>query len=1204
MTNHPPREPERLVDQDARDRIQKSLDETLIVEAAAGTGKTTELVTRIVAMLASGRARVDGLAAVTFTEKAAGELKLRLRAKLEEERHALAERAAGGGESEADRHANLEDALARLEEARLGTIHGFCADLLRERSVEARVDPEFQTMTEPEAERLFREAFDSWFQEQLRDPPEGVRRALRRVAFERPGGGNPLARQRLAADGGPIARLRQAGWTLANWRDFPADWRLDSFPREEHVDTLVAGLHELARKSATSSYPARDKFFRDTQGVRDLSERIRTAESVRARDYDGLEAQLVAVLDRSLRYAKKGRGKQYGPGVTWDEVCDLHQRFVAALEAFVEQADAHLAACLQRELRDAVERYDVLKSRLGRLDFVDLLVRARDLVRDSAGARRDYQRQFSHVFIDEFQDTDPLQAEILMLLAADDPDATSWREVTPVPGKLFLVGDPKQSIYRFRRADVGTYLDVKDMLVARGAVALTLTTSFRSLPSIQRVVNHAFVESMDGDRDALQADYVPLSPFREDVTSRPTIVALPVPKPTSQYGRVTKGAIEASLPNAVGAFVEWLVTESGWKVTERDSPAPVPVQARHVCILFRRFDSFYAGDITKGYVQALESRGVRHLLVGGRTFHLREEIETVRTALTAIEWPDDELSIFGTLRGPLFAIGDEELLLWRHDPTRKTARRLHPFRVPEADAIPESLHPIREALLLLADLHRARNERPIAETISVLLEATRAHAGFALQPSGEQVLANVLFVAEQARRYEGSGGISFRGFVDQLLEDAGSGKAAEAPILEDDSDGVRLMTVHKAKGLEFPVVILADITASFATQQASRFIDPARGLCAVRVAGWSPLDLIENRGVELKRDQAESVRLAYVAATRARDLLVVPTIGEGPGALGQLGEDLARAGWVAPLMPALYPPRPAWQHAGPAPACPRFGKASVIDDDPTSPAPATVSPGQHEIGEYRVTWWDPKLLGTTPPVVFGIRREDLIKKTVDLSLVQADLETYDRWWTARQSAIADASQPTRRVVRVTDLAGEGLDDGCLSELPELSDIPIDIIEIARAGARPGGKRFGALVHAVLAAVPLRADENAIARVTELQGRILGASEAEVEAARAVVSQVLAHPIVARAAEIESDPATTSAECRRESAVTLRLDPRTNVDGVVDLAFRDGDEWTVVDFKTDREIGDEADAYTAQLRLYAIAIGRATRSPVRGVLMRI
>jgi ATP-dependent exoDNAse (exonuclease V) beta subunit len=1148
-----------LADAEHRELIRTELDRTILVEAAAGTGKTTELVNRIVAVLAEGRAKVDSLVAVTFTEKAAGELKLRMRTGLEKARSSASDRA---------RHDRLEQALARLEEARVGTIHGFCADLLRERSIEAEVDPKFETMTETESERLYAEAFRFWLQEKLEEPPEGVRRSLRRTSRGR-------------SDEGPVGRLREAGWTLAEWRDFPAPWRRGAFPRERRIDELVERLHAFA---ALTGEPGKksDNFYVDTEPARRLSRELRTAEEVRPRDQDGVEAALVD-LARSLGRVRKGYGKSYAPGVPRERAHAAHRELHEALVAFARDADADLAALLQQELLESIERYEALKRRAGWLDFVDLLLRARNLVRDEDGVRADFQERFTHIFVDEFQDTDPLQAEILLLLAADDPATSDWRRVRPAPGKLFLVADPKQSIYRFRRADVSVYLEVKEQLAAQDALCLRLTTSFRSVPEIQNVVNAVFPTWMDGDPQAHQAVYVPLSPFRESFPPQPAVVVLPVPRPYGFRG-IAKSAIEASLPDAIGAFVGWLLEKSGWTVTERDDPQRrVPISARHVCLLFRRFDSFFAGDVTRPYVQALEARGIRHLLVGGKSFHEREEVETIRTAVSAIEWPDDELSVFATLKGSLFAVGDEALLEYRHLDGKP--RHLHPLRHRDED-LPERLAPVREALNLLGDLHRARNRRPIAETINLLLEKTRAHAGFALRPSGEQALANVLHVAEQARSWEAGGGISFRGFLERLLEDAEGRKAGEAPILEEGSEGVRIMTVHKAKGLEFPVVILADPTADLARGNAARTIDPERGLCAVRIAGWAPAELLDAQEEEVLRDRAEGFRVAYVAATRARDLLVIPAVGDQRW--GEKRDDVtgtvSPVGWTAPLHDAIYPPPASWTDAEEAPGSPPFGKSTVLETP--HEGGASVRPGRHG----GVVWWDPSVLGLDVPPLYGVRQEQLMSKDADEAEVRADVERHEKWAAARREAIERASAPSLRVQTATERAVLRTD----SQVPG-----VELVELPRDAGRPAGPRFGALVHAVLATVPLEANAAGIRRAAELQARILGADAAEIAAARRTVEKVFAHPAMVRAAAAE-----TRGDCRRETPVTFQEEDGTIVDGVVDLAFREGDRWTVVDFKTDRELAKELPVYRRQVGIYAEVIAAATGQKVAAILMSV
>ena len=184
--------------------------------------------------------------------------------------------------------------------------------------------------------------------------------------------------------------------------------------------------------------------------------------------------------------------------------------------------------------------------------------------------------------------------------------------------------------------------------------------------------------------------------------------------------------------------------------------------------------------------------------------------------------------------------------------------------------------------LCLGRLHVGRNRRPIAQTILMLLDAVRAHAGIAMWPTGEQALANCLRMVDLARRFEQRGASSFRAFVERMEADAETGQAEDAPIVEQGTEGVRMMTVHRAKGLEFPVVILADPTCPAARDNPSRHVDPARRLWLEPLCGCAPVELLEASQEELLRDQAEAVRLAYVAATRARDLLVVPACGDQP----------------------------------------------------------------------------------------------------------------------------------------------------------------------------------------------------------------------------------------------------------------------------------------------------------------------------------
>jgi ATP-dependent exoDNAse (exonuclease V) beta subunit len=1135
-----------LVDQGVRERIASDLDATLIVEAAAGTGKTTALVNRIVAIIRAGRTTLDRIVAVTFTEKAAGEMKLRLRTELDRARHQS---------TDPGQRQNLSAALQALEIAHFNTIHGFCADLLRERPLSAGLDPAFEVLDEAGADSLLREAFRVWFERALSDPGPALRRVLRRRNWRR---------ERTT----PREDLLKACRSLIENRDFATPWTKPAFEREAAIDGVIQQFRSLGVLRGLALRPS-DALAQALRSFEIWIANLDSREQIAARDYDGLEIELANFeRDHEREFQRSGSGALYGQSLDRASVVTARDSAKSALAQFVSLAEADLAARLREELTPVVDAYETLKKKAGVLDFVDLLSLTRDMIAKDRAVREELQRRFSHLFVDEFQDTDPLQAEILLLLASLDPATDNFHEVRVEPGKLFVVGDPKQSIYRFRRADVVLYQRIKSSLLAQGAALLHLTTNFRSVPSIQGAVNAAFSRSMTGSADGSQADYVPLSEWTPEIDGQPGVIALPVPEPYGPSGRMTKKAVTTSCPDAVAAFVAWLIHESGWRVREGDGF--VQVRPRHVCLLFKRFQS-YEGDTTRPYVRALEARRVPHMLVGGRSFHDREEVVAIRIALDAIEWPADEFAVYATLRGPLFALNDEELLRFRSE-----ARHLSPLRKP--DAAEDAKFPdVAAALALLRALHLGRNRRPIADTIERLLSETRAHASLAMWPSGEQALANAIAVLDLARNTDVRGTSSFRAFIETLSEQASRGEGGEAPIVEEGTEGVRLMTVHKAKGLEFPVVVLCDPTAPSKVDKAYRFVDSERRLWAQKLCGCGPLELVQNEAQATAHDNAELVRQAYVAATRAQDLLVVPTFGDG-------SERSVAIGWTDILAPSLYPPNQSRREASAAPGCPAFGVDSVARR--TASAPATtedsVAPGLHvtEAGN-RVVWWDPSALSLRVIAKEGVRQQKLLSPSADSS---QSIDAHARFRARREQTLAQGSRPSLLARPITELA--------LGSTGAVASV--ETTAVARTN-RPRGARFGTLVHAVLAQVPLDAERPRVSAVCSALSRLLGATSEEASSAIDAVLEALAHPRLREA--------RASRDVRREVASAYLLDDGTLAEGVIDLAYRTETGWVVVDFKTDEIVGTDG-AYAEQLRRYVEAVQRATNANVTGVLLRV
>jgi ATP-dependent exoDNAse (exonuclease V) beta subunit len=295
-----------------------------------------------------------------------------------------------------------------------------------------------------------------------------------------------------------------------------------------------------------------------------------------------------------------------------------------------------------------------------------------------------------------------------------------------------------------------------------------------------------------------------------------------------------------------------------------------------------------------------------------------------------------------------------------------------------------------------------------------------------------------------------------------------------------------MMTVHKAKGLEFPVVILADPTCPAAWAKPSRHVIPERRLWLQQLCGCAPIELLEAAAEELQRDRAEAVRLAYVAATRARDLLITPVVGDEP-----------MTGWLEVLNPAIYPPQDARRSSSPAPGCPDFGEDSVLDRGPKgmSPPGGSVRPGLHTPIAHgsEIVWWNPAVLELDVEEEASLRQQRILESDKDGSAAAASEENYGRWKLAWDEVLAQASRPSIAVRTVTSLARE-----------QIESRPIQIATAPRSVAkRPVGRRFGALVHSMLAAVDLNSTRADIDSAAALHGRLFNATQEEIDAAATI-----------------------------------------------------------------------------------------------------
>ena len=795
----------------ARRAIREDLATTILVEAAAGTGKTTCLVERMVALIALGRTTVDRLSAVTFTIKAAAQLRQRFQIALE---------TAHAEEKVPDRLERLAAALAGLDRCFLGTIHAFAARLLRERPVEAGVDPGFLEMDEPE---------------------DG---AARRAAWE------DFGAELFARDDSRLARLLTLNVSL---RDLVPIY--DTLCENSDVEPVVGverpepDFAEARRALARFLEEMRDAVPAEVPdgGFTEFQEALRQARR-RAELFGGDSAAgFMRVLDSFASKKTETRAGSFRSRVAAFRA-ETVEPSLAAWREYLHPIVLPVAVAA----RDA---YAAWRRRNARVNFQDLLLFARDMLRDHPPIREALRERFAPILVDEFQDTDPIQAEILFYLTGAETEEKDWRRLTPLPGSLFVVGDPKQSIYRFRRADIGAYDLVRRRVAESGGRVLALSTNFRSSPALCEWINDVFgrPEQFPAAPTPEQAAYVPI---HADQSAGPpkgrAACRLETRSSGSQLGPVV-ASDAARIAAAIAAAVR--------------SGARGPGD---FLVLFR------IRRCMPEYARALEERGVPYEIAGGDAFRDSEELAALLPVLDALADPDDPVPYVAALRGPLFGVDDEALYRFVRAGGHFSHRA--PFPAGMDDRIRRAADLLREGDALVEAL-------PPAAAIARLAGRLGLTAAAAVRPLGDSRAGNLLKALSAARKLSAEG-LSFPQVVRglRLFRDE---RMIEQMGIEPGRTGVvRLMTLHGAKGLEAPVVFLAEPTRDVSGTR--EYWIERRGATAhghfrvlrkgedrmeieiARPPGWNEMAEREKRF-----DDAERVRLLYVAATRAKEALVV-----------------------------------------------------------------------------------------------------------------------------------------------------------------------------------------------------------------------------------------------------------------------------------------------------------------------------------------
>lgn len=862
-----------LKDDGARRDAISLHDRSILVEAGAGSGKTAVMAGRIAAMLAGGVAP-RSIAAVTFTELAASELLSRVREFLAdlsigtiatELRVALPD-----GLSQAHRD-NLAAASATIDEITCSTIHGFCQRLIKPYPAEADIDPGAGVMDRNQADLTFLEIIDGWLRERLSGGQGGI---LAEMVLHSPGetvalihkiAENLRRRPTLTAPpvsplNGHLTAFRQATADFASFMD-------DTAAAEPETVTIVERLAEMAAAVANGPDPATPAGLVQLLMSRphpDLCTKAGTFASYRKKG--------------KWTAAAKQAGLSKADGDRMNDTAETH--YAACCNAWValmQVTAGHALAALVAEARPILQRYRDHKRASAQLDFDDLIFAARDLLRDHDAVRRALGQRFAHVLVDEFQDTDPLQTEIFWRLCGEPVEGDDdWARFQIRPGALFLVGDPKQAIYRFRGADVGAYVQARDAFRAQAPDSLlSISTNFRSCASILTFVNERFEAVLSADG---QPGFTALDPFHDGQGSL-CVAALDIAV-ADENGKASAEQQRDAEADTIAELCARLIESH--PIIDRRSGAECPCQPGDIALLAP------TGAELWRYEEALERRGIPVATQAGKGLFRRQEIQDLIALTRVLADRRDTLALGALLRGPLVGLTEEELLdiIWGLPRSEE-----QPDRIPRLDlSIDPAVitHPLaRQVIERLQSLSRRGNSTTPHELLSQAVDVLRVRPLLLERHRGqaERALANVDLYLSLSTGYAVRG---LRAFAEAMTAAWSDEARAVEGRPDAQQESVALFTMHAAKGLEWPIVIPVNTMTGVMTPD-SAVIDRQTETFYCPVLGVVPEGYETARQAEKEELDRERIRLWYVAATRARELLVLPRLDATPSKSAWIG---------------------------------------------------------------------------------------------------------------------------------------------------------------------------------------------------------------------------------------------------------------------------------------------------------------------------
>lgn len=1148
------------VDASEREIIEYQTSETLFVNAGAGAGKTFLLVRRIGSLVLEQGAAIESIAAITFTEAAASELKARVFTYFED----VVEELAGTQEPQSRlRYSRALKAVESIDNANITTLHSFAKRILSEFALEAGLPPSISIVDKAKSsldrDRRWRSFVDGLYQDDQYSYILTLAEILGIVVDPR---SSKMSSLRSVID------------------DLYDNWdRIDAWQHLENLERFGDSQLETLLTTRTREF---------LELTRDLPELIEgcsdTTDSLAKRmiGYIGLRQKMLTTEEPIRRLVTLLEGSHTGTGAkkNWDASIESVRSVAKAIKDLATTFVSELCEAVLRRLalpsaREAVAAAQQRRSE-GSLVFHDLLVICRQLLTESPSIRKTLHNRFECLLLDEFQDTDPLQIEIATLIAtsSETVKGVSWVDLEIPDGRLFFVGDPKQSIYRFRRAEIELYANAQNKF---GAGLQTLAQNFRTVQPILSWANAVFEHNFS--KTTHQVKYGALEAYRQLPASDDTYPQRDHRPVLFGAGRLGAKSAELRLAESkdIAGIIKHIVqTPHEWPVFDKDLDRWRDARASDITILIP------ARKVLEELEPILTANHISYHLRTGSLIFASQEVRDVMSVAKAIHTAADEVALVATLRSPFYGCSDIDLFHWKEAGHRWSISK----RLP--DEVTEKTRRVHNALTHLRELWKQRWFITPTKLVTQLIGERHARQAAFAHPDPTKVWARYSFIEDIARQFEENGGASIREFTDWVAELAEQEARVDEPVGITTEDGaVNIATMHGSKGLEFPITILAGMSSRLpsSTDRHVYFDDDnhieIRAKKTLETQGFGDVDDLERELLRVERG-----RLLYVAATRARDHLIVSLHHEQTksGSINSYGAVIVDA--LGAVDSETLSRRLDFIDEGAAPL-------SLQDDTAAADVEGDSDVVHPDVGQRQI-WIE------TRNELAQQSRWSKYKSATDIARIISEREVGDESAselannTGSETGREPESEATRAVTPEVAPTVEG-SQGESGLRRQVDSKPKRRERKGRKGAAIGTATHNTLEEIDFAQYVPPLDNNQKSRLKEIIER-----NCHEESISEMVPLVEEFVLAALGSDVIK--LARSNRHHKEVFITQEINPNVSIEGYIDLLIDTDDGYVIVDYKTDAattesELRKALERYSPQGATYALALEELTAKPV-------